>query len=60
MMQNVKNTEWLTRLEAKNLARKLTTKLSKKFYNSNDELRNSMSAESYEKIRKWIQECSKR
>lgn len=57
MMQNVKNTEWLTRLEAKNLARKLTTKLSKKFYNSNDELRNSMSAESYEKIRKWIQDA---
>lgn len=55
MMQNVKNTEWLTRLEAKNLARKITTRLSKKFYNSNDELRNSMSAESYEKIRKWIQ-----
>ena len=57
MMQSVKNTEWLTRLEAKNLARKLTTKLSKKFYNSNDELRNSMSAESYEKIRKWIQDA---
>ena len=55
MLQNTKNTEWLTRLEAKDLARKLTTKLSKKFYNSNDELRNSMSAESYETIRKWIQ-----
>lgn len=55
MLQNTKNTEWLTRLEAKDLARKLTTKLSKKFYNTNDELRNSMSAESYEKIRKWIQ-----
>ena len=57
MMQNVKNTEWLTRLEAKNLARKLTARLSKKFYSSNDELRNSMSAESYEKIRKWIQDA---
>ena len=55
MMQKVKNTEWLTRLEAKQLARKLSSKLSKKFYNSNDELRNSMSAESYEKIRSWIQ-----
>ena len=55
MIQNTKNTEWLTRLEAKELARKLWAKLSKKFYNSNDELRNSMSAESYEQIRKWIQ-----
>ena len=55
MLQNTKNTEWLTRLEAKELARKLWAKLSKKFYNSNDELRNSMSAESYEQIRKWIQ-----
>ena len=55
MLQNTKNTVWLTRLEAKNLARNLTSKLSKKFYNSNDELRNSMSAESYEAIRKWIQ-----
>ena len=55
MLENTKNTQWLTRLEAKDLARKLTTKLSKKFYNSNDELRNSMSAESYEDIRRWIQ-----
>ena len=55
MIQTTKNTDWLTRLEAKNIARRLTSKLSKKFYNSNDELRNSMSAESYEKIRKWIQ-----
>lgn len=55
MLQNTKNTEWLTRLEAKELARKLWSKLSKKFYNSNDELRNSMSAESYEQIRRWIQ-----
>ena len=55
MMQATKNTDWLTRLEAKNIARRLTSKLSKKFYNSNDELRNSMSAESYEKIRKGIQ-----
>ena len=55
MLQKMKNTEWLTRLEAKQLARKLTSKLSKKFYNSNDELRNSMSAESYETIRKGIQ-----
>jgi len=55
MLQNTKNTEWLTRLEAKELARKLWAKLSKKFYNSNDELRNSMSAESYEQIRRWIQ-----
>ena len=57
MLQNAKNTEWLTRLEAKNLARRLTSKLSRKFYNSNDELRNSMSAESYEKIRKGIQDA---
>lgn len=55
MLQNTKNTEWLTRLEAKELARKIWAKLSKKFYNSNDELRNSMSAESYEQIRRWIQ-----
>lgn len=55
MLQNTKNTEWLTRFEAKELARKLWVKLSKKFYNSNDELRNSMSAESYEQIRRWIQ-----
>ena len=55
MWQKTKNTEWLTRLEAKQLARKLSSKLSKKFYNSNDELRNSMSAETYESIRKWIQ-----
>lgn len=55
MMQSTKDAEWLTRLEAKNLARKLSAKLSKKFYNTNDELRNSMSAESYEKIRKGIQ-----
>ena len=55
MWQNAKDTEWLTRLEAKQLVRKLTSKLSKKFYNSNDELRNSMSAESYETIRKGIQ-----
>lgn len=55
ILQNTKNTQWLTRLEAKQIARTLTSKLSKKFYNSNDELRNSMSAESYEAIRKWIQ-----
>ena len=55
ILQNTKNTQWLTRLEAKQIARTLTSKLSKKFYNSNDELRNSMSAESYETIRKWIQ-----
>ena len=55
ILQNTKNTQWLTRLEAKQVARTLTSKLSKKFYNSNDELRNSMSAESYETIRKGIQ-----
>ena len=55
MLQNTKNTQWLTRLEGKELARELWSKLSKKFYNSNDELRNSMSAESYEQIRRWIQ-----